>query len=192
MPWIFGLVLKWHDNSELSHLGDGSAKNPWPNGILELSHEFPSRCLRKNEESRARIAVDQEIEATSSLKDLINPKSITGKRFIWLWRIRFDDGGRIEMVLRFCLIDHEITERGAVTRRKKRKTRTPSGRLKNVLSGRQLGLVQEETLVVFHTRMPRETVRTTWDEMEILKKVSPRTSILFSTESEETDWREKI
>ena len=73
MPWVFGLVLKWHDNSEVSLLGDGSAKNHWPNEILELSHEFPSRCLRKSEESRARIAVDQEIEATSSLKDLINP-----------------------------------------------------------------------------------------------------------------------
>ena len=26
------------------------------------------------------------------------------KRFLWLWRIRFDDGSRIEMVLRYCLI----------------------------------------------------------------------------------------
>ena len=28
MPWVFGLVLKWHDNSGLSHLGDASAKFP--------------------------------------------------------------------------------------------------------------------------------------------------------------------
>ena len=70
-----------HDNSELSHLGDASAKNPWPNGISKLDREFPSWSLRESEESRARIAVDQEIEATSSLKDLINPKSITGKDF---------------------------------------------------------------------------------------------------------------
>ena len=28
-----------------------------------------------------------------------------------------------------------------------------------------MGLVQEETLVVFYTRMPRETVRTTWTEV---------------------------
>ena len=67
-----------------------------------------------------------------------------------------------------------------------------SGRLKNVFSGRQLDLVPEETLVVFYTRMPRETVRTTWDELEIRNKFSPRASILFSTESEETDWREKL
>ena len=39
-------------------------KIPWPNGISKLDREFPSRNLRKSEESRARIAVDQEIEAT--------------------------------------------------------------------------------------------------------------------------------
>ena len=81
MSWVFGLVLKWHDNSELSLLGDASAKIPWLNGISKLDREFSSRSLRKSEETRARIAVDQEIEATSSLKDLINPKSITRKDF---------------------------------------------------------------------------------------------------------------
>ena len=64
-------------------------KIPWPNGISKLDREFPSWSLRKSEESRARTAVDQEIEATSSLKDLINPKSITGKIFLimknWIW-----------------------------------------------------------------------------------------------------------
>ena len=67
-----------------------------------------------------------------------------------------------------------------------------AGRLKIVFSGKQLGLVQEETLVVFYTRMPRETVRTTWDEVERRKKFALGASMLFSTESEETDWREKI
>ena len=51
------------------------------NGISKLNREFPSRSLRKSEESRTRIAVEQEIEAISSLKDLINPKSNTGKDF---------------------------------------------------------------------------------------------------------------
>ena len=53
-----------------------------------------------------------------------------------------------------------------------------------VFSGRQMGLVQKKTLVVFCTRMPRETVRTTWNEVERRKKFSPKASILFSTESE--------
>ena len=82
---------------------------------------------------------------------------------------------------------YEITERGAVPRQEGRKNLTPIRRLKSVFSGRQLGLVQEETLVAFYTGMPRETVRTTWYEVEIRKKFSPRASILFSTESEDTD-----
>ena len=107
MPWVFGLVLKWHDNFELSPLGDASVI-PWPNKISEPDREAPSRSLRKGS---------------------------------WL-------------------------------KGKGRKILTLSGRLKNVFSRRQLGLVQEETLVAFHIRMPRETVRTTWNEVEIRKKFS--------------------
>ena len=91
------------------------------------------------------------------------------------------------MMLRFCFLIYEITRRRAVTRQKGRKILTPSGRLENVFSGRQLGLVKEEMLVVFHTRMPRETVRTTWNEVVIRKKFSPRASILCSTENEESE-----
>ena len=50
------------------------------------------------------------------------------------------------MVLRYCSFDPN-TERRAVTKQKGRKILTPSGRLKNVFSVRQLGLVLEETLV---------------------------------------------
>ena len=56
-------------------------KNPWPNGISKLDRALPSWSLRKSEESRARITVAQEIEGTSSLKDLVDPKSITRKDF---------------------------------------------------------------------------------------------------------------
>ena len=60
----------------------------------------------------------------------------------------------------------------ARSKRKRANNLTLSGRLKNVFSGKQLGLVQEETLVVFYTRMPRETVRTTWNEAKTRKKFS--------------------
>ena len=60
-------------------LRDASAKIPCPNGISKLDREFPSWSLRKSEESRARIAVDQEIEATSSLKDFIVPNQLGEK-----------------------------------------------------------------------------------------------------------------
>ena len=53
----------------------------------------------------------------------------------------------------------------ARNKRKGRKNLTLSGRLKNVFCGKQFGLDQEETLVVFYPRMPRETVRTTWNEV---------------------------
>ena len=54
-----------------------------------------------------------------------------------------------------------------------------------------MAIVQEETLVVLYALMPREIVRTSWDEAERRKKFSRRASILFSTESEDTDWRAK-
>ena len=160
MSWVSGLALKWHDNAELSPLGDASVI-PWPNGISKLGRKFPSWSLCKSEESRARIAVDQEIKATSSLKDFINPKSIT--------REDFSDNEELDLMmaaeLKWCYdiiyLIYEITERIAVTKQKGRNILTQCGRLKNIFSGKQLGLVQEETLVVFCTRMPRETVRTT-------------------------------
>ena len=40
-----------------------------------------------------------------------------------------------------------------------------------------------EMVLRYYTRMPRETVRTTWDEVERRKKITPRASILFSIES---------
>ena len=114
------------------------------------------------------------------------------KRFLWFWRIRFWwwqqnwNGATILFIWSTKLPSVEPWQA------KGRTILTRSGRLKNVFSGRQLGLVQEETLVVFYTRMPRETVRTTWNEVEIRKKSSPGASILFSTESEETDWRKSL
>ena len=132
--------------------------------------------MPKSEESRARIAVDQEIEATRSLTDLVNPnqlrEQIMAAELKWCYDIVF--------------LIYQITERTDRDKTKGRKTLTPSGRLKKVFSGRQLGLVREETRVVFYTRTPRETVRTTWDEVKKRKKFSPRASVLFSTECEET------
>ena len=93
MPWVFALVLKWHENSEISPLGDAS--------VIPRPMKFQT------------------------------------------WIVNF----RAEVCAK------------ARSKRKGRKILKPSERLTNVFSGRQLGLVQEETLVVFYTRMPRETVR---------------------------------
>ena len=59
-------------------------------------------------------------------------------------------------------------------------------------AGNNWVLFMKRRLFFFYTRMARETVRTTWNEVEIRKKFSPGASILFSTESEETDWRKSL
>ena len=96
--------------------------------------------------------MDEEIEATSSLKDLINPKSITGNDFSDCEELDLMMAAELTWRCDIIYLIHEITERRAVTRQKGEKLLTPSGRLKNV---------QEETL-----GMSRETVRTTWNEVE--------------------------
>ena len=137
---IWDLYSK-HDNSELSLLGDASAKIPWPNWISKLDREFPSRRLRKSEESRARIAVDQEIEATSSLKDLINPKSLMGKDFSDYEELDLMLAAELKWCYDIAYLIYEIAERRAAKRQKGRKTLTQNGRLNDAFSGRQVGLV---------------------------------------------------
>ena len=169
-------------------------KIPWLKGISKLDREFPSRNLRKSEESRARIAVDQEIEATSSLKDFINPKSITRKYFSDYEELDLVMAAELKWCYDIAYLICEITERGAVTskRAKNACTERKTEECFQRKTIRWLGLVQEETLVVFYACTPRETVRTTWNEVEIREKFSPRASIRFSTESEETDWRKSL
>ena len=101
-----------HGSSELSPLGDASAKIPWPNGISKLDREFPSCSSRKSEKYRARIAVDQEIEATSSLKDLINQsKIITGKEFSDYEELDLMMAAALKWCYDIAYLIHEITER---------------------------------------------------------------------------------
>ena len=56
-------------------------------------------------------------------------------------------------------IQSEIRERAAVTEGKWRKIPSPSGRQESAFSGRQMGLAQKETLVVFSIRVPQEPER---------------------------------
>ena len=189
MPWVLGLVLK-----------------AWQFRVIS-----PRRCICKNPLEFQRWIVNFQVEVcakaknlalvlqwikrskqparwrTSSIPNQLREKiSLIMKNWIWWWR------AELKWCYDIAYLIYEISERSAVTRQKGRNTLTPSGRLKNVFSGRQLGLVQEETLVVFYTRMLRETARTSWDEVERRKKISPRARVLFSTESEDTDWREKL
>ena len=186
-------------------------KFPRPNGISKLGLEFPSRSLCKSEESRARIAVDHGNRSSQLAEGHLQHKINYAQRFLWLWRIGFDDGGRIET------ISIRTAKRGSASKSRELKRTTdfsegvrlriwstklqsvepgkilaPSGRLENVFSGRQLSLGQEETLVVFYTRMPRETVRqrgTKWEDARRSRLEQASSSV---TKSEGTDWREKL
>ena len=86
-----------------------------------LDREFTSWSLRKSKESRARIAVAQGIEATSSLKDLINPKSITGQDFSDCEELDLMMAADLKWVYDIAYVIYEITERGAVIRQKEQK-----------------------------------------------------------------------
>ena len=191
MLWVLGLVLKAWQFRVIS-----PRRRICKNSLTKRNFKAGSWISKQDFAQKRRISrsyCSGSRDRSNRLAEGPRQSKINyGRWFLWLWRIWFDDGGRNETVLRYCFFIYEITERRAVTRQKGRKPRTPRGRLKNVFSGRQLGLVQEETLVVFYTRMPRETATRTWDEVEIRKKFSPLASILFSTESEETDWREKL
>ena len=94
------LYSKWHDNTELSFLGDASGKIPRPYGISELDCELPNRRLLEGEESHARCAVDQGNRSSHITGWPHHSEVNNGQSFPWLWRIGFDDGGIIVKVLR--------------------------------------------------------------------------------------------
>ena len=91
---------------------------------------FQVEVYARSEECRARIAVDQEMEATSSLKDLINPKPIAGKDFSDFEELDLMMAAELIWCYDIAYLICEITERRAVTSNGA-KNLTSSGRLKN-------------------------------------------------------------
>ena len=178
MPWAFGLVLKWHDNSELSPLGDASASFLTKRNLKVESwiseQKFPQkRRISLSHCSGSRKSKQPTPWGTSAIQNQLREKiSLRMKKWIWWWQQNWNDA-TILLIWSTKLPSVEPWQDN-----KGEKILPPSGRLKNVFSGRQLGLVQEGTLVIFYTRMPREIVRTTWNEVEIRKNFSPGASIL--------------
>ena len=88
---------KWHDNSDLSLFGDASEKIPdqteFQSWIVNFRAEGCAKAknLAKSGPKKSRQRVRWR---TSSIQNQ------SGEKFPWLWRIGFDDGGRIETVLR--------------------------------------------------------------------------------------------
>ena len=81
----------------------------------------------KNEESRARITVAQEIEGTSSLKDLVDPESITRKDFSDYEELNLMMAAELKWCYDIVYLIYEITERGAVTRQEGEKILNRAG-----------------------------------------------------------------
>ena len=52
MPWVFRLVLKWHDNSEESTLGDASARFPDPMQLQSCIVNFRAEVRAKARNKR--------------------------------------------------------------------------------------------------------------------------------------------
>ena len=79
----------------------------------------------------------------------------------------------------------------AKARNKRKRAKTflaPSGRLKNVFSGRQLGLVQEETLVVFYTMHATGDREDNMEWSAETQEIWPGASIIFQYRK----WRNRL
>ena len=107
MPWVFGLVLKWYDNSESSPLGFAS--------VIPDQTEFRAGSWISEQNFARKLATIGK-----------------GEKF-----------------------SHWAEDR-------------------RMFSAEKLGLVQEDTHVAFYTRATGDTVRRTWNEVEIRKKFSSR------------------
>ena len=79
------LHSKWHDNSELSFLGDASGKFHDHNEFQSWIVNFRREVCSKAKNPTVALQWIKEIEADKSLDDLITPKSIM-KNWIWWWR----------------------------------------------------------------------------------------------------------
>ena len=140
--------------------------------------------MRKSDESRTRIAVDQEIEATSSLEDLINPKSMAGKDFSDCEELDLMMAAELTWCYDIAFFDLQNYQAWSRQKTKRAKHSFTERKTEECFQRKTigLGLVEEETLVVFYTRMPRETVMIAWDDAR--NSFSPRASILFSSKGE--------
>ena len=85
---------------------------------------------------------------------------------------------------------YEITKRGAVTKQKKAKNSDTEQ--KKVFSGRQLGLVQEETLVVLYTHATGDREDNVGWSGETQEKSHPEREYSSVPKVKETDWRKSL
>ena len=98
-----------------------------------------------------------------------------GKRFLWLWRIGFDDGGRIEMVLLHCSFD--LRNHRALSRDKTKRAKNSCTEWRKTIGF----CSKRDTCSFLHTHATgrREIM---WKEVGDAKRSHLWKGILFSTE----------
>ena len=127
----------------------------------------------------------KKIEPTSSLKDLIDPKSITGKDFSDYEELDMMMAAEVKWCYDIALFDLRNYRAWSRYKTKREKNSYTERKTEECFQWKTSESCSRRDACSFlHTTGDRET---TWDEVEIRKKFSPRASILFSTESEEKD-----
>ena len=92
MPWVFGLVLKWHDNSELSPFGDASAKFPDQTEFQSWIVNFQVDVCAKAKNLALVLQWTKRSKQparwrTSSIQNQLREKIfLIMKNWIWWWR----------------------------------------------------------------------------------------------------------
>ena len=139
MPWVLGLVLKAWQFRVIS-TRRCICKNSLTNKEFQSwIVNFQVEVCAKAKNLALVLQWIKKIEATSSLKDLVNPKSITGKDFSDYEELDLMMAAELTWCSDIVYLTNEIIERRAVTRQKGRKTLAPSGRLNNVFQRKTIG-----------------------------------------------------
>ena len=118
MPWVFELVLRWHDNSEVSPPRKCICKIPDQTEFKSWVVNFRTEVCAKAKNLALVLQWTKKIEATSSLKDLINPKSITGKDVCDYEELDLMTATELKCCYDMACLINETTERRAVTNKK--------------------------------------------------------------------------
>ena len=189
MPWVFGLVLKWHYNSEFlpseMHLQNSLTKRNFKAESWISKQKFAQkRRISRSYCSGPRDRSNQLAEGPHQSEIKYGYKmSSSMKNWIWWWRQNWNGA----TTLSIWPTKLPTVEPWQDKRAKKSYT---DMKTEECFQRKTFGYCSRRDACIFYTRMPREIVRTTWIEVEIRKKF--RASILFSTESEETDWRKSL
>ena len=104
MPWVLGLVLEAWQFRVISPRRCICKQSLTKRNFKAGSWISKLKFAQKRRISRLYCSGPRD-RSNKLAEGLHQSKINYGKIFLWLWRIGFDDGGIIEMMLRYCLFD---------------------------------------------------------------------------------------